>query len=162
MRIISFMFHHNRYIRAISSNESRRSRRRRVKISIEALFHVDFLTPSYPSRPSIFQRYARIYIYIYINPISNVYTRFIEQILSRILLLTFNPSLLFEISPLGAKIRKKVAIFGPIIITRPRSSSLDFGYSIFPRVGGSVSPSSHSEFIQRRWWWLVISVVVSK
>lgn len=65
MRIISFMFHHNRYIRAISSNESRRSRRRRVKISIEALFHVDFLTPSYPSRPSIFQRYARIYIYIY-------------------------------------------------------------------------------------------------
>lgn len=159
MRIISFMFHHNRYIRAISSNESRRSRRRRVKISIEALFHVDFLTPSYPSRPS---KDTHEYIYIYINLISNVYTRFIEQILSRILLLTFNPSLLFEISPLGAKIRRKVAIFGPIIITRPRSSSLDFGYSTFPRVGGSVSPSSHSEFIQRRWWWLVISVVVSK
>lgn len=55
------MFHHNRYIRAISSNESRRSRRRR-KISIEALFHVDFLTPSYPSRPS---KDTHEYIYIY-------------------------------------------------------------------------------------------------
>lgn len=62
MRIISFMFHHNRYIRAISSNESRRSRRRRVKISIEALFHVDFLTPSYSSRPS---KDTHEYIYIY-------------------------------------------------------------------------------------------------
>lgn len=138
MRIISFMFHHNRYIRAISSNESRRSRRRRVKISIEALFHVDFLTPSYPSRPSIFQRYARIYIYICQPHKQRVYK--IHRANS-FTYTTFDvqKSLLFEISPLGAKIRRKVAIFGPIIITRPRSSSLDFGYSTFLRVEGSVS-----------------------
>lgn len=155
MRIISFMFHHNRYIRAISSNESRRSRRRRVKISIEALFHVDFLTPSYPSRPS---KDTHEYIYIYQPHKQRVYK--IHRANS-FTYTTFDVQSVAFIRNL-AKIRRKVAIFGPIIITRPRSSSLDFGYSTFPRVGGSVSPSSHSEFIQRRWWWLVISVVVSK